>query len=218
MRVFNAQMPGQIEQRTHRLREGSMRPIRLLLVIASVGLASGCASIVGGTGQVVSVETHQAEHPIEGARCEMVNSKGTYYVTTPGTVTIHRAYGNLRVRCDKEGIETGKATVVSATKPLAFGNILFGGAIGVAVDTTSGAAYDYPDLIRVGMGESTVIDAHGRGAGSNPVIVNGGTQSTGTASAVNPPVSPSQGNPPVQASRESKPVTLDDLRYVLPPR
>lgn len=181
-----------------------MRRIRLLIV-ASAGLASGCASIVGGTGQVVSVETHQADRPVEGARCEMVNNKGTYYVMTPGTVTISRAYGNLKVRCDKDGVATGTATVVSATKALAFGNILFGGAIGVAVDTTSGAAYDYPEFIRVSMGESTVIDARQGAAGNGLVIVN-------TASAGGP-----SAGTPAQPSADARPVAMDDLRYVLPP-
>jgi len=188
----------------------------LLLVIASTSLASGCASIVGGTGQVVSVETHQAEHPVEGARCEMVNSKGTYYVTTPGTVTISRAYGNLTVRCDKEGIQAGQATVVSATKALAFGNILFGGAIGVAVDTSSGAAYDYPEMIRVSMGESVVIDARNGGADSGPVIVAAGTPTSNAATSGNPSAPPVPVNAPVQANRDSKRPTMDDLRYVLP--
>lgn len=193
-----------------------MRLIRLLIA-ASAGLASGCASIVGGTGQVVSVETHQAERPVEGARCEMVNSKGTYHVTTPGTVTVSRAYGNLKVRCDKEGVATGTATVVSATKVLAFGNILFGGAIGVAVDTTSGAAYDYPEFIRVSMGESTVIDARRGAEGSSPVIVvnaaNAGGPAAGTATTAS-----ATSRTPVQPSADSKPVAMDDLRYVLPPR
>ncbi len=191
-----------------------MRLIRLLIV-ASAALASGCASIVGGTGQVVSVETHQAERPVEGARCEMVNSKGTYYVTTPGTVTIHRAYGNLEVRCDKEGVATGKATVVSGTKALAFGNLIFGGAIGVAVDTTSGAAYDYPEFIRVSMGESTVIDAR-RGVETSPVILNAG--SAGAPSGGMPAPASATPRTSVPPSPASKPVAMDDLRYVLPPR
>lgn len=188
----------------------------LLLVIASTSLASGCASIVGGTGQVVSVETHQAERPVEGARCEMANSKGTYYVTTPGTVTVNRAYGNLTVRCDKDGMAAGQATVVSATKALAFGNILFGGAIGVAVDTSSGAAYDYPEMIRVSMGESVVIDARNGGGTSGPVIVATGAPTAGAATSGNPPASAVQPNAPVQTSREPKRPTMDDLRYVLP--
>lgn len=40
----------------------------------------------------------------------------------------------------------------SHTKSLAFGNILFGGVIGAAVDVGSGAAYDYPSLISVQLG------------------------------------------------------------------
>lgn len=190
----------------------------LLLVIAGAGLASGCASIVGGTGQVVSVETHQAERPVEGARCEMANSKGTYYVTTPGTVTISRAYGDLTVRCDKEGMEPGQATVISATKALAFGNLLFGGAIGVAVDTSSGAAYDYPEMIRVSMGERVVIDARNGGGTTGPVIVAASTPTSGTATSGSPPVPLAQPSAPVQATREPKRPTMDDLRYVLPPR
>ncbi len=188
----------------------------LLLLMASASLASGCASIVGGTGQVVSVETHQAERLVEGARCEMANSKGTYYVTTPGTVTISRAYGNLTVRCDKEGMDTGQATVISATKALAFGNLIFGGAIGVAVDASSGAAYDYPEMIRVSMGESVVIDARAGGGQSDPLIVAAGTSSSAATTFGAPSALAAQVNAPGQANREPKHPTLDDLRYVLP--
>lgn len=197
----------------------------LLLVIASTSLASGCASIVGGTTQVVSVETHNAEHAVEGARCEMVNSKGTFYVTTPGTATISRAYGDLLVRCEKEGMDAGKATVVSATKPLVFGNVLIGGVIGAAVDTSSGAAFDYPEVIRVIMGENAVIDARDSAAGNRPVIVESGSPSSGAASNGNSAPA-SQPAPPAQvraaqaqaATGGPNPVAMDDLRYLLPPR
>jgi hypothetical protein len=37
---------------------------------------------------------------------------------------------------------------------MAFGNIIFGGIIGGAIDAGSGAAYDYPPLITVLMGEN----------------------------------------------------------------
>jgi hypothetical protein len=52
-----------------------------------------------------------------------------------------------------DGLESGLATVKSKTKGMAFGNILFGGAIGAGVDAGTGAAYDYPQLISVAMGE-----------------------------------------------------------------
>src|SRR6478609_7378453 len=38
---------------------------------------------------------------------------------------------------------------------MAFGNILFGGVIGVGVDVATGAAYDYPDVISIPLLRST---------------------------------------------------------------
>ncbi|MDQ0140398.1 hypothetical protein [Cupriavidus necator] len=194
----------------------------LFLVLASTTLASGCAAIVSGTRQVVSVETHQAERPVDGASCEMVNSKNTYFVTTPGTVTIDRAYGDLSVRCTKAGMDPGEATVVSATKAMAFGNILFGGAIGVVVDTASGAAYDYPERIRVGMGESTTIGGRDSGPGSPSTVTAGSRPADGSATAGAGAASALSASaaPPVQAqaARGAKPVAMEDLRYLLPAR
>ncbi|PPK44913.1 hypothetical protein B0G57_107233 [Trinickia symbiotica] len=46
---------------------------------------------------------------------------------------------------------------------MAFGNIVFGGAVGVVVDTSSGAAYDYPNLILVRMGTNPVVSIPGAG-------------------------------------------------------
>jgi hypothetical protein len=119
-------------------------------------LLTGCASIVNGTNQVVSVEARHKGTQVVGAQCALVNPKGTFYVTTPGTVTINRAYDDLNVKCEKDGMQPGMAAVKSSTKGMAFGNIIFGGIIGAAVDTSSGAAYDYPTLISVIMGESIV--------------------------------------------------------------
>ena len=51
----------------------------------------------------------------------------------------------------------GIAAVKSGTKAMAFGNILFGGIIGAAVDTSTGAAYDYPDLITIVMGKTSML-------------------------------------------------------------
>lgn len=131
-----------------------MKILASLAVATTAVLASGCASIVNGHNQVVSVEAQHKGQQIVGAHCSLVNPKGTFYVTTPGTVTVHRAYDDINVKCEKEGMQPGMAAVKSSTKPMAFGNILFGGVIGAAVDAGSGAAYDYPTLISVIMGES----------------------------------------------------------------
>lgn len=108
----------------------------------------GCASIVSGSTQVVSVDTPGCP----GARCELSNDKGKYFVqATPGTVTLGRSYNNLQVTCTREGASSDPLSVASSTKGMAFGNILFGGVIGAGVDVSTGAAYDYPQLITVAM-------------------------------------------------------------------
>lgn len=120
-----------------------------------ITLTTGCASIVSGTNQVMSIDARQKNsmQQVVGANCELNNGKGVYYVTTPGTVTVNRAYEPLSVKCEKENYKPGIASVPSATKGMAFGNILFGGFIGAGVDMASGAAYDYPNSIRIIMGD-----------------------------------------------------------------
>ena len=120
-------------------------------VIAIAIFCSGCASIVGGQNQSISVTTASDGNDVEGAKCSLQNDKGSWYATTPGSVTVRRSYGDLLVTCKLDGVAPGTASVKSTTKALAFGNAIFGGVIGVAVDTASGAAYDYPNTIRVAM-------------------------------------------------------------------
>ena len=133
--------------------------MKAIAVASIIGLLSmtGCASIVGGSNQVISLETRKGPDTGTGAACRLQNDKGTWFVTTPGTVTVHRAYDDMNIKCEKDGMEPGVATVKSSTKGMAFGNILAGGIIGAAVDMGTGAAYDYPALITIPMGTTTTI-------------------------------------------------------------
>jgi len=135
--------------------------MRLSICFGAIALTQllGCASIVNGQNQSVSVETRDAKGTVAGASCKLSNDKGTWYVTSPGSTTVHRSYGDLGISCEKDSLEPGMATVKSVTQAMAFGNILFGGAIGVGVDVATGAAYDYPTLIAVVFGQSTVVGA-----------------------------------------------------------
>jgi len=130
---------------------------KTIAVLGAVTMFSGCASIIGGSSQSVSVQTTKGETMLAGAMCTLTNDKGTWFVTSPGTVSIHRAYDDLSVVCKKEGEEPGAMTIKSSTKGMAYGNILAGGIIGAAVDMGTGAAYDYPSLITVSMGLTTII-------------------------------------------------------------
>lgn len=131
----------------------------LCAVPVAVAFLSGCASIVSGQNQSVSVETRTDLAALTGASCKLSNNKGTWFVTTPGSTMVQRSFEDLSVRCERESHEPGIASVKSSTKGMAFGNILFGGVIGAGVDMSTGAAYDYPALITVVMGKSTTVAA-----------------------------------------------------------
>jgi hypothetical protein len=66
---------------------------------------------------------------------------------------VRRSYSDMNVRCEKDPLPPGQLIVKSGTKAMAFGNAIFGGLIGAGVDVATGAAYDYPSLITVLMGE-----------------------------------------------------------------
>lgn len=112
---------------------------------------TGCASIVSGTNQSVSIETN----PTNNATCSLTNDKGKWFVSnTPGSVTVNRSYQDLVIECQKKGYQSGASKVKSTTKPMAFGNVIFGGVIGAGVDAASGAAYDYPTNIHISMNKA----------------------------------------------------------------
>jgi hypothetical protein len=122
-------------------------------------LTSGCSTITGSTTQSVSIRTKdQAGKEVSGAACDLVNKDGTWFITSPGSVVIHRSNDDLQIVCKKEGLENGTAAVVSDVKGSMVGNIVFGGGIGAIMDHANGSAYEYPTLLEVLMGAFTKIE------------------------------------------------------------
>lgn len=109
---------------------------------------------MNGQNQSVSVEARNAVESVVGANCTLLNDKGSWLVTTPGSAVVHRSYADLVVKCEKAPYEPGMLTAKSFTKAMALGNIIFGGVIGAGVDIATGAAYDYPMLLTVVMGQT----------------------------------------------------------------
>ncbi len=101
-----------------------------LLITIILFLFTGCASIVGDSSQVISIDTPNCK----GAKCTASNSKGTYFVnSTPGTIPVNKAYGDLTITCTKN-----EKSVTSVHKSSAnvstYGNILLGGIPGALID------------------------------------------------------------------------------------
>jgi hypothetical protein len=169
-----------------------MRIFSLAVAATVVVLFSGCAAITTGTTQPLTVTTKQNGANVAGASCEMTNGKGTYYVVTPGTVTVSRSYSDMVVVCKKDPLPDALMTVKSSVKAMAFGNIILGGLVGVVVDTSTGAAYDYPSTFELEMGKSVVIDARSEAtankADAKAVDAAKATAAPATTAATVPPL------------------------------
>lgn len=132
---------------------------RLAIVISASVLFTGCATITHDSNQSVQLETvTKDEQRVLGARCVAKNERGSWEVTTPGTVSVHRSSENLIVTCEKSELTPGVVTAISRANGGMFGNIIAGGGIGAIIDHNKGTAYNYPTWLRVIMGENVVVD------------------------------------------------------------
>lgn len=121
----------------------------LLLIAATLLLATfttGCATITKGSSQSVTINTDPP-----GANCTL-NREGAMIgavAQTPGTLLLEKDKDTVTVSCKKEGYSESIQPLEAAFQGMTFGNILFGGLIGVAVDGMSGAMHQYPSLVTV---------------------------------------------------------------------
>jgi len=134
-----------------------MRLFNLFMLITFPILIMGCASITGSTSQNISITSKDKDKQISAVACELSNSKGKWFISTPGSLQIGRSNDELMIICKKEGFDTGMASVESDTKAGMIGNIIFGGGIGAIIDHNTGAAYEYPNSVEVLMGMQTKI-------------------------------------------------------------
>jgi TonB family protein len=134
--------------------------------LAAATALSGCATIIQGTTEPVSVATT----PEQGAQCELKNSEGVWYLTSPGTTTVHKTKNDLLIDCTKPGFEPGHAVAVSHFGGTTVANVIAGGVIGIGVDAASGANYYYDSPITVALGASAQTASTGAPAPSSPTV------------------------------------------------
>jgi hypothetical protein len=145
---------------------------KLLLVLMMASL-TGCASIVGDKMQSMSVNTVMDNKAVEGVGCTLTNDAGSWFVNTPGSVTVHKSTGDLAIDCKRPGV-AGNAQVVSKANTAVWGNIIFGGIIGYVVDRNTGAGFDYPVNTTISLrqfGEPGAMQAALADANGNPIEV-----------------------------------------------
>ena len=120
--------------------------MRLIAVVVSLFLLSGCASIVSGGPQVVTINSNPS-----GAKMTLCNERTGQCMSTgktPYTATLERSQGFFKpahysIRCEKIGYMPAQQSLDAGLNGWYFGNIVFGGLIGMLiVDPATGAMWD----------------------------------------------------------------------------
>ncbi len=131
-----------------------MRQFKALGVLLVLSGLTGCAQVISGDTQDIVVQTE----PRVGAKCLVQNGRGTWSVlSTPATVTLLRSTTDLSIHCQTDDGWSGGSTARSQMSTLAYVDMAPAG-LGTALDSASGAAYDYPDLITVSLIAPPVVD------------------------------------------------------------
>ena len=135
------------------------RTVSLALVAAVV---SGCASIIHGSRQDIRVTSNPS-----GAVVRVnLNNIAT---TTPGVLNLNRKEIGYVLTFEKEGYKPVEVSLRRTIGGWLFGNIIFGGIIGIVIDFASGSAYKLtPSEVEVALGEKS---ASIKNAGKDSLLV-----------------------------------------------
>ena len=90
-----------------------------------------CATIISGRSQ---------ELPVTSNPSEAIVTIGSMKQVSPATFILDRRQGVYVVKVQKEGYETVEVTLKKGVNGWVFGNLIFGGIIGLVIDISSGSA------------------------------------------------------------------------------
>lgn len=111
------------------------RQLGIIVLSVCCAFASvNCATIVSGRNQTLPVVTEP-----DGA----VITVGTTEQKSPATVLLDRRQEFYVIKVEKEGYKTVTVTLKRGTNGWVWGNILFGGIIGLVIDFSTGSAYKF---------------------------------------------------------------------------
>ena len=124
-----------------------------------LSLLTGCASVTHGTTQAVKIETLTASGElVDGAECTVANDKSEALMRSGQTVPVRRSGGNLNIECTQPGQPPASGQATSRVNGGMVGNILIGGLVGAAIDSGTGAGFNYPSWMQLVFGEVRTFD------------------------------------------------------------
>jgi hypothetical protein len=116
---------------------------RVCAILASLTM-SACASIVSDNASTTYIETDP-----EKARCELHGQDFKRVIETPNSINLPSKAAPLTISCSATGYKVTTAKLDTELDGWVFGNIIFGGIVGVVVDVARGAGQKYPPKMSV---------------------------------------------------------------------
>jgi len=107
--------------------------MRSILLAASIAALTGCATIMHGTSQDIGFQSSPTNAKVLVDGLPMGN--------TPVVAKLSRKDNHI-VKMNLDGYQPFEATLTRGTSGWVWGNIVFGGLIGLAVDAMSGGLYN----------------------------------------------------------------------------
>lgn len=138
--------------------KGKKMKKNIVAMTLALGLASGCSSIISKSDYAVAVNSSP-----DGANFSITNKAGLKVQSgvTPSIVTLKSSSGYFKgeaytIELKKDGYSSKTFTLSSTVDGWYFGNILFGGLIGMLiVDPATGAMYNLPARADVSLDPQT---------------------------------------------------------------
>ena len=122
--------------------------IGIITMVCLVVTLSGCATIVSGRNQ---------ELPVYSTPSGAIVTVGPMKQVAPATFNLDRRQGAYVVKVEMEGYESVEVKLKKGVNGWVFGNIVFGGIIGLVIDISTGASKKFiPDEIDVNLIEKSL--------------------------------------------------------------
>jgi hypothetical protein len=108
-------------------------------------LVTGCATIIGGTTQVVAVDSTPSGATCEASRDGLRLHSGV----TPTSFPVDKSYRAITVSCVDSSNHRATTINKPGLEPWFLGNILVGGLIGGSIDLITGSVNKYDTSVAV---------------------------------------------------------------------
>lgn len=123
-------------------------PLAGTCLLATAAFVAGCGTIIHGASQDVGISSSPTN--------AQVSVNGASVGTTPLTTSLRRK-DHHTVRVELDGYQPYEATFTRSVSGWVWGNIVFGGLIGLAVDAISGGLYKLtPEQLHAQLGRQGV--------------------------------------------------------------